>query len=269
MADRVRVLVVDDTADLRMVVCMLLEHDGRFEVVGQAADGLEGIARAAELQPDAILLDRSMPRMNGLEALPELRAVAPHAAVVLYTAENDEGVRQAALASGAVGVMEKGSDVADLAVHLSDALVREWSDPHAGISVRVGPVPSDAAVAWIRNTRRIVGAVRDEPTLTESPVDPEVLALFDHYLDIWLGIAERGPEFVWAAAASPAEVHRLVEAWAMIDRIPDDRIAAAGLAWSVDRGRQFFEALTSAVLGALAHHEATVELARNLQSQWG
>jgi CheY-like chemotaxis protein len=269
MADRVRVLVVDDTPDLRVVVCMLLELDGRFEVVGEAGDGIEGIARAAELQPDAILLDRSMPRMSGLEALPELRTVAPHAAIVLYTAEDDEGVRQAALASGAVGVMEKGYDVGQLAVHLSDALVREWSDPAAGLTVRVGPVPSDGAVEWIRNTRRILSAVRDDPTLTEVPVDVAVIALFERYLDAWLGIAERGPEFVWAAAAAPADVHRLVEAWAIIDRIPEDRLAAAGLAWSTDRGRQFFEALTGAVLDALVHHDATVELARNLQSQWG
>src|SRR5947209_6978341 len=100
---------------------MLLELDGRFEVVGEAVDGIEGVERAEELQPDVVLLDRTMPRMSGMEALPRIRQVAPRAAVVLYTSETDERVYQAALASGAVDVMDKAAGVADIAVHLSKA----------------------------------------------------------------------------------------------------------------------------------------------------
>src|SRR3954463_4025400 len=97
---RIRVLVVDDTPDLRAVIKLLLDMDGRFEVVGEAGDGVEGGELAAELQPDGVLLARTMPRMSGLEALPEIRTVAPHTAVVLYTSEADDGVYQAALGSG-------------------------------------------------------------------------------------------------------------------------------------------------------------------------
>jgi CheY-like chemotaxis protein len=267
--ERVRVLVVDDTDDLRAVIKLLLEMDGRFEVVGQAVDGVEGVDRAADLQPDVVLLDRSMPRLSGLEALPQIRRVAPGAAVVLYTAEADEGVYQAALASGAVSVMDKASTIGDLAVRLTDALLQSWATPAADIGVHVGPVPSDAALEWIDNTAGIVAAVRAHPELTDEPVPAAVLDTFDEYLHGWREVAETDSQFVWAARATPEEVNRLIDAWATIDRIPDDRLQALGLDWSAPRGRLFFHAITEAVMAALAQHETTVALARRLQPQWG
>jgi DNA-binding NarL/FixJ family response regulator len=265
---RVRVLVVDDTPDLRAVISLALEIDGRFEVIGEATDGVEGVASAERLQPDVVVLDRSMPRMNGLEALPEIRRVAPSASVVLYTADTDEGVYQAALGLGAVGVMDKTSGVGDLAVHLSDALLQAWGRASLP-SVQVGPVPSDAALEWIDNTARVVDVVRRNPGLTETPIPEAVLDTFDAYLATWREVAEAEAEFVWAATAEPSEVHRLIEAWATIDRIPEERLAEHGLAWSAPRGRVFFHAITEAVLEALARHETTLALARRLQPQWG
>lgn len=263
-----RVLVVDDTSDLRAVIKLALEIDGRFEVIGEAVDGVEGVALAEALQPEVVLLDRTMPRLSGLEALPEIRRVAPDASVVLYTAETDEGVHQAALGLGAVGVMDKTAGVGDLAVQLSDALLQAWGgngNPH----VHVGPVPAASALEWIDNTARIIGAVRAHPELTDSAVPPDVLDTFDEYLAIWREIAQAKPEFVWAATAEPSEVHRLIEAWATIDRIPDEQLAAVGLAWSPDLGRAFYQAATQAIMEALARHEATLELARRLEPQWG
>ena len=264
-----RVLVVDDTADLRAVITLLLDMDGRFEVVGEAGDGIEGVELAGRLQPDVVLLDRSMPRLSGLEALPKILDVAPHAAVVLYTSEADERVYQAALGSGAAGVMDKTAGVADLAVHLSEALVRSWSDPDADAVVTVGPVPSESALEWIDNTSRIVAAVRAHPEVLDTPIDDDVYDIFDEYLRTWRAIAETRAEFVWAARAAPAKVHRLIEAWGTIDRIRDDDLHALGLDWTSPNGRVFFQAITSAILDALQHHEATLELARRLQPQWG
>jgi DNA-binding NarL/FixJ family response regulator len=265
---RVRVLVVDDTHDLRAVIKLLLEMDGRFEVVGEAIDGAEGVERANRLQPDVVVLDRSMPRMNGLEALPEIRRVAPGASVVLYTADYDEGVQQAALGLGAVGVMDKTAGMSDLAGHLAEALLQAWGE-ESNPSVRVGPVPSDAALEWIENTARVVAVVRANPDLTEVPVPVDVLDLFDDYLARWREVAEAEAEFVWAARADPAEVHRLIEAWAAIDRIPEERLAEHHLAWSSPRGRLFFHAITEAVMDGLARHEETLALARRLRPQWG
>jgi two-component system chemotaxis response regulator CheY len=264
----VRVLVVDDTADLRAVITMLLEMDGRFEVVGQAVDGIEGVASADALQPDVVLLDRTMPRMSGLEALPEIRRVAPNASVVLYTAEADEGVYQTALGMGAIGVMDKTHGVTDLTVRLSEALLQAWGSD-SNPSVQIGPVPSDAALEWIDNSCRIVEAVRANPELTEAPVDVVVLDTFDEYLSAWRDVARENEEFVWAASATPSEVDRLLSAWATIDRIPEERLEEVGLSFTGERGRLFFETITSAVMEALARHEATRELAQRLEPQWG
>jgi CheY-like chemotaxis protein len=265
---RVRVLVVDDMEDLRAVITMLLEMDGRFEVVGEAVDGIEGVASADRLQPDVVLLDRTMPRMTGMEALPEIRRVAPNASVVLYTAEADEGVYQTALGMGAVGVMDKTHGVTDLTVRLSEALLQAWgSDTYP--SVQIGPVPSDSALDWIDNSCRIVAAVRANPELTEAPVDAEVLGTFEDYLATWRDVAQANEEFVWAASATPSEVDRLLSAWATIDRIPEERLEALGLSFTAERGRLFYETITSAVMEALARHEATRELAQRLEPQWG
>lgn len=266
MTAAVSVLVVDDLADIRQIVRLLLEVDGRYEVVGEAVDGVDAIERAAALQPDVVLLDRSMPRMSGLEALPELRRVVPRAAVVLYTAEADAGVRQAALAAGALDVLTKDATVGDLAGILAGALVRGAEEQ--ALSVQIGPIDSAAALAWIENTARIVEAVRAQPGLTDVPVPEAVFETFRRYLGLWHEVALADAEFVWAASAAPEEVTGLLDAWAAIDRIDDAALADLGLAWSSGEGRRFFELLTSSILRALEQHEATLSLADRLRPQW-
>ena len=79
---KVRVLLVDDLSDIRLVMRLLLEADGRAEIVGEAADGAEAVRLAAELQPDAVVLDLRMPGMDGVAALPLIRDASP--GTVLY-----------------------------------------------------------------------------------------------------------------------------------------------------------------------------------------
>jgi len=81
-----RVLVVDDDADLRMLLKMVLDRDGISEVVAEAVNGREAIDAAREHQPDVIVLDQSMPVMSGTEAIPSLREVVPSARIVMYSA---------------------------------------------------------------------------------------------------------------------------------------------------------------------------------------
>src|SRR5438105_451135 len=76
---RVQVLIADDSANLRRLVAATLESTGRFDLVVQAADGNEAIGLAELMQPDVVLMDVSMPCLGGLEALPLVCAVAPHA----------------------------------------------------------------------------------------------------------------------------------------------------------------------------------------------
>lgn len=103
-----RVLVVDDAEDLRLVVRLALEREGTFVVVGEAGDGRAAIEAAQALQPDIVLLDLAMPRVGGLEALPEIRAAAPEAQVVVLTGLPRHDNEPAARAAGAVGYLEKG-----------------------------------------------------------------------------------------------------------------------------------------------------------------
>ena len=83
---KVRVLLVDDLSDIRLVMRLLLEADGRAEVVGEAADGSEAVRLASELNPDAVVLDLRMPGMDGVSALPLIRAASPGTVVVALSA---------------------------------------------------------------------------------------------------------------------------------------------------------------------------------------
>jgi DNA-binding NarL/FixJ family response regulator len=102
------VLVVDDLAETRRLLRMILDGDDRFRVVGEAADGVEGIEQATLLHPDLIVLDLVMPRLTGLDALPQLRLVAPGAKVVVVSSSQDQTLENEARSLGAVGYLEKG-----------------------------------------------------------------------------------------------------------------------------------------------------------------
>ena len=101
-----RVLVVDDHPLTREALAALLEQHG-FAVVGQASDGGEAIEAARRLAPDLVLLDLSMPGIDGLQALPRLRAAAPGCEVVVLTASGTEENLLAAITGGAAGYLLK------------------------------------------------------------------------------------------------------------------------------------------------------------------
>ena len=101
-----RVLIVDDHPLTQEALASLLTQHG-FEIVGQAASGEEAIRQAAKQQPDLILLDLSMPGMSGLEALPELRRVAPGSDVIVLTASGTEENLLRAIRCGASGYLLK------------------------------------------------------------------------------------------------------------------------------------------------------------------
>src|SRR6266550_7508882 len=83
---KVRVLLADDLADIRLVMRLLLEADGRAVVVGEASDGAEAVRLAGELRPDAVVLDLRMPGMDGVRALPLIRDASPGTVVVALSA---------------------------------------------------------------------------------------------------------------------------------------------------------------------------------------
>ena len=105
---RFRVVLVDDMVELRNLIRLTLERSGHFEVVGQAGNGREGIEVAAATQPDLVLLDVSMPVMDGLEALPILCRTVPSTSVVMLSGFSQARLGAEAKAGGAAAYVEKG-----------------------------------------------------------------------------------------------------------------------------------------------------------------
>lgn len=112
MNQRARILLADDHAVLRAGLRLLLNSQPDFEVVGEAASGIEALEFAERLQPDLILLDLSMPGLGGLDALPALRRRASQARILILTMHDDPQYLRQALKNGAVGyVLKKAADV--------------------------------------------------------------------------------------------------------------------------------------------------------------
>ena len=109
MSAPIRVLLCDDVPDLRLILRLNLEADQDVRIVGEAGDGVEAVEQARALQPDIVLLDLSMPRLDGLEAIPLIREAAPDAAIVVFSGFLTELVATQVLEAGATSYLEKGS----------------------------------------------------------------------------------------------------------------------------------------------------------------
>ncbi|MFZ4155201.1 response regulator [Streptomyces pseudogriseolus] len=124
MADAIKVLLVDDHQVVRRGLRTFLEVQDDIEVVGEAADGAEGVALAGELQPDVILMDVKMPGMDGVEALRRLRELDHRARVLVVTSFTEQRTVVPALRAGAAGYVYKDID--------PDALAGAIRSVHAG-----------------------------------------------------------------------------------------------------------------------------------------
>jgi DNA-binding NarL/FixJ family response regulator len=102
-----RILLADDHEIVRKGVRALLCDRSDWEICGEAADGLTALEVARESRPDVVILDISMPRMNGLEALERIRRAVPDAAVIMLTVHDDEHLFSRAIVAGAVGCISK------------------------------------------------------------------------------------------------------------------------------------------------------------------
>jgi PAS domain S-box-containing protein len=111
-------MLVDDVALERRLMRRVLERSGRFEVTGEAGDGREAVDMVAEVAPDLILLDLSMPGMDGLEALPLLLEASPGTKVVVLSGLSASQAAEPALRAGAHGYMEKGLHPNEIVAHV-------------------------------------------------------------------------------------------------------------------------------------------------------
>ena len=120
-----RVVIVDDTPDLRDLLRMALERRGEFQVVAEAENGREAIEVVHAQQPELVLLDIAMPVMDGLEALPVIRKVAALATVVMLSGFHESHVlARKAVELGAHGYVSKGERLSLLVGRLRDIVNR-------------------------------------------------------------------------------------------------------------------------------------------------
>jgi DNA-binding NarL/FixJ family response regulator len=151
-----RVLIVDDHPLTQEALSSLLRAHG-FDIAGCASDGAEAIAEAARLQPDLVLLDLSMPGVDGLTALPRLRDAAPECEVVVLTASGTEQNLLAAIRAGAAGYLLKTEPperiaaflegVANGEAALSGSIARRLLDQVRTGNGRASGVPDSIAAA--------------------------------------------------------------------------------------------------------------------------
>jgi DNA-binding NarL/FixJ family response regulator len=168
----VRIMLVDDHPLTREALGALLAQHG-FEVVGEASDGAEALELAAELSPDLVLLDLSMPGVDGLTALPGLREAAPDCEVVVLTASGTEDNLLAAIRAGAAGYLLKTEPPGRLISFLAGV-----ANGEAALSGTIARRLLDQ----VRAGGRLGGGVPDHVAKKLSAREVEVLLLLDEHL---------------------------------------------------------------------------------------
>ena len=118
MSQAVRILIVDAYEPWRRVVYWFVNGCPGWQIVGEASDGVEGLQKAKELQPDLILLEVGLPKLNGIQTAKSIRSVAPNSKLLFVSVDLCPEIAQAALTTGAHGYVVK----ADAALDLSRAM---------------------------------------------------------------------------------------------------------------------------------------------------
>ena len=172
MAMAHRVLIVDDHPLTRDALATLLVGNG-FDVVGEAADGADAVGRARDTQPDVVLLDLSMPGMDGLSALSKIKDAAPAAAVVVLTASGTDENLLAAIRGGAAGYLLK-SEPPDRIVAFLNGVARGEAAISGAVAARL--------LEQVRESNGRDGGIPDSIADALSAREAEVLLLLDQHL---------------------------------------------------------------------------------------
>jgi two-component system, NarL family, response regulator DegU len=122
--NELRILIVDDDPGLRKALRMFLDHQPGWKVVGEGADGQQGIAEAQRLKPDLTIMDLNMPQLSGIEATRKIHANLPDSAILVLTEHNSVPLVCEALEAGAHAFLPK-AEMRDLVPAVRRAIARE------------------------------------------------------------------------------------------------------------------------------------------------
>lgn len=162
----IRILVIDDHTLFRSGILLLLNRQEGFEIVGEAADGLEGVKLAKRVKPDVVLLDLHMPGISGLKTIPLLMDECPETQIVMLTVSEDSEDLIEALRAGARGYLLKNID--------TDFLVQSIRRAASGESVMSSQMTGKLADS-LRTSTKPRAVVQDGSRLT--PREREILGL--------------------------------------------------------------------------------------------
>lgn len=259
------ILVVDDYEPFcRTVRSMLQRAD--FQVIGQASDGLEAVQKAEELQPDLILLDIGLPKLNGIEAAKRIRKVAPHSRILFLSQESSPDVVQEALNLGALGYLHKPRTQRELLPAIESVLAgRQFvSSDLKGYELRESPnaqAPhrheilffSDDAVLLEGFTRFIAAALKAGNPAMVLATEPHEESLLQRLKKEGVAIdaAIQQGTYLWLDATQTPDpvrfldaVRKLIEATSKAGRAGHPRLALCG----ERAGRLWAEGETDAAL---------------------
>jgi DNA-binding NarL/FixJ family response regulator len=126
MADKMRILIVDDNNALREGLRSLLSSLEGFEIVGEAKDGLEAIEFVDQVFPDLVLMDLTMPRMNGIEATRKIKEKRPETKVLVLTCQNSPEYITASFKAGANGYILKDAPRSELIQSIEELFLGQY-----------------------------------------------------------------------------------------------------------------------------------------------
>jgi len=169
MPETIRILIVDDHAEFRQGLRAMLQSAPEVELVGEGADGAQAVQLALTLQPDIIMMDLQMPKLNGVDATRQIVYASPHIGVIMLTMYDDDDSVFAAMRAGARGYLLKGALKAEV-LHTVQGVANGEAIFGSGLARRL--------ITFFASPRVI--PVANFPELTEREV--EILALLSQHL---------------------------------------------------------------------------------------
>jgi len=218
------ILVVEDFVRFLQFILSSLQRKPEYKVVGQASDGWEAIQLAEQLQPDLVLLDVALPKLNGIEAARHIREAAPRAKILFFSLNSSPDVVWKALSLGAMGYVIKGRASTDLLPAVEAVLGgRQFVSPTLGFTEGKGfPGPNHHEIVFCSDDSALLESLADfiAPALKED--NPSiVLATEPHRSNLILRLRRRGVEidsallrgaFISADISEPPDRARILSA---------------------------------------------------------